>query len=76
MFVGKVRDMNLGDTVIICLWSTISGYDRKITERDSDQAEARRGLFRRCVIHQVGDLDIGDQIVLRWCIQCTPWCCI
>ncbi|NOH95405.1 molybdopterin synthase catalytic subunit MoaE [Vibrio sp. 99-70-13A1] len=62
-FVGKVRDMNLGDNVIGLSLEHYSGMTEKSLSEICDQAETRWPIQRMRVIHRVGDLDIGDQIV-------------
>ncbi|PMN26990.1 molybdopterin synthase catalytic subunit [Vibrio splendidus] len=62
-FVGKVRDMNLGDNVIGLSLEHYPGMTEKSLSEICDQAEARWPIQKMRVIHRVGDLDIGDQIV-------------
>ncbi|GAL09540.1 molybdenum cofactor biosynthesis protein MoaE [Vibrio astriarenae] len=62
-FVGKVRDMNLGDEVIGLSLEHYPGMTEKALAEICDQAEQRWPLLDIRVIHRVGDLDIGDQIV-------------
>ncbi|MEZ9359614.1 molybdopterin synthase catalytic subunit MoaE [Vibrio cyclitrophicus] len=62
-FVGKVRDMNLGDNVIGLSLEHYPGMTEKSLSEICDQAEARWPIEKMRVIHRVGDLDIGDQIV-------------
>ncbi|MGR5119188.1 molybdopterin synthase catalytic subunit MoaE [Vibrio astriarenae] len=62
-FVGKVRDMNLGDEVTGLSLEHYSGMTEKALAEICDQAEQRWPLLDIRVIHRVGDLDIGDQIV-------------
>ncbi|MBW3696505.1 molybdopterin synthase catalytic subunit MoaE [Vibrio sp. T187] len=62
-FTGKVRDMNLGDNVIGLSLEHYPGMTEKSLADICDQAEARWPIQRIRVIHRVGDLDIGDQIV-------------
>lgn len=62
-FVGKVRDMNLGDNVTGLSLEHYPGMTEKALGEICDQAEARWPLLDIRVIHRVGDLDIGDQIV-------------
>lgn len=63
-FVGKVRDMNLGDNVIGLSLEHYPGMTEKSLSEICDQAEQRWPLLGIRVIHRIGDLDIGDQIVL------------
>ncbi|EGA69644.1 molybdenum cofactor biosynthesis protein E [Vibrio sinaloensis DSM 21326] len=62
-FVGKVRDMNLGDNVTGLSLEHYPGMTEKALSEICDQAEQRWPLLNVRVIHRVGDLDIGDQIV-------------
>lgn len=62
-FVGKVRDMNLGDHVTGLHLEHYPGMTEKALLEICDQAQHRWPLLKIRVIHRVGDLDIGDQIV-------------
>ncbi|HAS6215917.1 TPA: molybdopterin synthase catalytic subunit MoaE [Vibrio vulnificus] len=62
-FVGKVRDMNLGDNVTGLSLEHYPGMTEKALGEICDQAEQRWPLLNVRVIHRVGDLNIGDQIV-------------
>lgn len=62
-FIGKVRDMNLGDNVIGLHLEHYPGMTEKSLSAICDEAESRWPLLGVRVIHRVGDLDIGDQIV-------------
>jgi molybdopterin synthase catalytic subunit len=62
-FVGKVRDMNLGDDVIGLSLEHYPGMTEKALQSICDQAEERWLLNGIRVIHRVGDMDTGDQIV-------------
>lgn len=62
-FVGKVRDMNLGDSVTGLSLEHYPGMTEKALNEICDQAEQRWPLLKTRVIHRIGDLDIGDQIV-------------
>ncbi|MDR9827957.1 molybdopterin synthase catalytic subunit MoaE [Vibrio sp. FNV 38] len=62
-FVGKVRDMNLGDQVTGLALEHYPGMTEKALSGICDQAELRWPLLDIRVIHRVGDLDIGEQIV-------------
>lgn len=62
-FIGKVRDMNLGDNVVGLLLEHYPGMTEKSLKDICDQAGDRWPLQKVDVIHRVGDLDIGDQIV-------------
>lgn len=62
-FVGKVRDMNLGDNVTGLTLEHYPGMTEKSLTDICEQAKARWPLTYVRVIHRVGALDIGDQIV-------------
>lgn len=62
-FSGKVRDMNLGDNVTGLSLEHYPGMTEKALGEICTQAEKRWPLLNVRVIHRVGDLDIGDQIV-------------
>lgn len=62
-FVGKVRDMNLCDNVTGLSLEHYPGMTEKALGEICQQAEQRWPLLDVRVIHRVGDLDIGDQIV-------------
>ncbi|WP_070967255.1 molybdopterin synthase catalytic subunit MoaE [Vibrio sonorensis] len=62
-FVGKVRDMNLGDNVTGLSLEHYPGMTEKALQEIVDSAVLRWPLLRVSVVHRVGDLDIGDQIV-------------
>ncbi|MEZ9231936.1 molybdopterin synthase catalytic subunit MoaE [Vibrio amylolyticus] len=62
-FIGKVRDMNLGDNVTGLSLEHYPGMTEKALLEICDQAESRWPLLKLRVIHRIGDLDIGDQIV-------------
>lgn len=62
-FVGKVRDMNLGDNVTGLSLEHYPGMTAKALGEICQKAEQRWPLLDVRVIHRVGDLDIGDQIV-------------
>lgn len=63
-FVGKVRDMNLGDGVTGLTLEHYPGMTERVLMELAQQAESRWQLLDITVIHRVGSLDIGDQIVL------------
>lgn len=62
-FVGKVRDMNLGDKVTGLHLEHYPGMTEKSLSAICDQAEQRWPILSIRVIHRIGDLDLGDQIV-------------
>ncbi|MCG7587810.1 molybdopterin synthase catalytic subunit MoaE [Photobacterium sp. OFAV2-7] len=62
-FIGKVRDFNQGDSVTGLSLEHYPGMTEKSLEEIVDQARERWPLLQTRVIHRVGDLDLGDQIV-------------
>lgn len=63
-FVGKVRDMNQGDTVSGMTLEHYPGMTERALQQIVDQAYGRWPLLECRVIHRVGALELGDQIVL------------
>lgn len=64
IFVGKVRDMNLGDDVSSLYLEHYPAMTEKALREIVSEAQARWDLQRICVIHRVGLLHTGDEIVL------------
>ncbi len=62
-FIGKVRDMNLGDNVTGLHLEHYPGMTEKSLNEICDEAKARFPLLKLRLIHRIGDLDIGDQVV-------------
>ncbi|MGC9421614.1 molybdopterin synthase catalytic subunit MoaE [Vibrio sp.] len=62
-FVGKVRDMNLGDDVVGLHLEHYPGMTEKTLEAICEQALSRWPLQNVRVIHRIGDMDAGEQIV-------------
>ncbi|MGF1875851.1 molybdopterin synthase catalytic subunit MoaE [Photobacterium frigidiphilum] len=62
-FIGKVRDFNQGDDVTGLLLEHYPGMTEKSLEEIVVQARERWPLLKTRVIHRVGDLGLGDQIV-------------
>ncbi|UTV26845.1 molybdopterin synthase catalytic subunit MoaE [Photobacterium atrarenae] len=62
-FVGKVRDFNQGDTVTGLSLEHYPGMTEKALNDIVAQAHERWPLLQTRVIHRVGDLALGDQIV-------------
>ncbi|KXI23690.1 molybdopterin synthase catalytic subunit MoaE [Photobacterium sanguinicancri] len=62
-FIGKVRDFNQGDDVTGLSLEHYPGMTEKSLEEIVEQANARWPLIATRVIHRVGDLELGDQIV-------------
>lgn len=64
LFIGKVRDMNLGDKVSSLYLEHYPAMTEKALQQIVEQAKGRWQLQRVCVIHRVGQLESGDEIVL------------
>lgn len=62
-FVGKVRDLDLGRHVTGLTLEHYPGMTEKALCAIADEAKQRWSLTNVRVIHRVGRLDIGDQIV-------------
>lgn len=62
-FIGKVRDFNQGDAVTGLSLEYYPGMTEKSLQEIVDQAHQRWPLLKTRVIHRVGDLVLGDQIV-------------
>lgn len=62
-FIGKVRDFNQGDSVTGLSLEHYPGMTEKSLEEIVEQARERWPLLQTRVIHRVGDLELGDQIV-------------
>jgi len=63
-FTGTVRDRNAGDGVSRMVLEHYPGMTEKAIETMIDAALARFDILAARVIHRVGDLAPGDQIVL------------
>ncbi|MGF1763409.1 molybdopterin synthase catalytic subunit MoaE [Aliivibrio kagoshimensis] len=62
-FIGKVRDFNQGDSVQGLSLEHYPGMTEKALADIIEQARSRWPLLKVRVIHRVGDLELGDQIV-------------
>lgn len=62
-FVGKVRDFNQGDTVDGLTLEYYPGMTEKSLQKIILDAEQRWPLHGIRVIHRIGELALGDQIV-------------
>lgn len=62
-FIGKVRDMNLGDHVTGLHLEHYPGMTEKSLNEICEEANSRWPLLQLRLIHRIGDLDIGDQVV-------------
>ncbi|WP_292990255.1 molybdopterin synthase catalytic subunit MoaE [Pantoea sp.] len=63
-FTGKVRNHNLGDNVAALTLEHYPGMTEKALQEIIDAARERWPLQRVTVIHRVGELFPGDEIVL------------
>ncbi|MFC0323833.1 molybdopterin synthase catalytic subunit MoaE [Gallibacterium melopsittaci] len=63
LFIGKVRDMNLGDSVSGLYLEHYPAMTKKALREIADQAAARWQLQRIYIVHRVGQLYTGDEIV-------------
>lgn len=63
-FVGKVREMNQGDAVSGMTLEHYPGMTEQALADIAQQAEARWPLLGYRIIHRVGSLALGEQIVL------------
>ena len=64
IFVGKVREMNLGDDVSGLYLEHYPAMTEKVLREIVDEARSRWDLQRVAVIHRIGQLYTGDEIVL------------
>ncbi|EFX91691.1 molybdopterin converting factor subunit 2 [Actinobacillus ureae] len=64
LFVGKVREMNLGDNVSGLYLEHYPAMTKKALLEIVDEARSRWDLQRVAVIHRIGQLHTGDEIVL------------
>ena len=63
-FVGVVRDVNEGDSVSALALEHYPGMTEKSLAAIVEKARARWDIGDVTVIHRVGPLNVGDQIVL------------
>lgn len=64
IFVGKVREMNLGDSVSGLFLEHYPAMTEKALAEIVAEARSRWDLQRVAVIHRIGQLATGDEIVL------------
>lgn len=64
IFVGKVREMNLGDAVSGLYLEHYPAMIEKALNDIVEQARKRWDLQRIAIIHRIGQLNTGDEIVL------------
>ncbi|MGH8694665.1 MAG: molybdenum cofactor biosynthesis protein MoaE, partial [Burkholderiales bacterium] len=63
-FIGVVRDLNEGDRVAEMTLEHYPGMTEKALEKMVTEARTRWDIYDALVIHRVGTLKPGDQIVL------------
>jgi molybdopterin synthase catalytic subunit len=63
-FIGVVRDLNEGDRVAEMTLEHYPGMTEKALEKIVTEARSRWRIYDALVIHRVGTLKPGDQIVL------------
>ena len=64
VFVGTVRDEHLGQKIEGMVLEHYPGMTEKSLTNILDQAQARWQILNATVIHRIGDLRPGEQIVL------------
>ncbi|QLB14704.1 molybdenum cofactor biosynthesis protein MoaE [Mannheimia granulomatis] len=64
LFIGKVREMNLGDNVSGLYLEHYPAMTKKALQEIVDEARSRWDLQRVAIIHRIGQLHTGDEIVL------------
>ncbi len=64
IFVGKVRDLNLGNAVSRLYLEHYPAMTEKALHEIVTQAQVRWDIQRVAVIHRIGLLQTGDEIVL------------
>src|SRR6187402_913143 len=62
-FVGRVRDMNLQRNVRGLYLEHYPGMTEKSLQEIARQAQSRWNIVRMRIIHRIGDLQLGDNIV-------------
>jgi len=62
-FVGRVRDVNLDHDVLGLHLEHYPGMTEKSLQDIAEQAKARWSILRWRIIHRIGDLRLGDNIV-------------
>jgi molybdopterin synthase catalytic subunit len=63
-FIGNMRDSNEGDNVSAMALEHYPGMTEQHLEKICKQAEEKWDLIDVLVIHRVGDIEIGEAIVL------------
>lgn len=62
-FVGRVRDVNLNHDVLGLHLEHYPGMTERSLQDIAEQAKARWDILRWRIIHRIGDLRLGDNIV-------------
>ncbi|CAM3765454.1 molybdopterin synthase catalytic subunit MoaE [Xenorhabdus thuongxuanensis] len=62
-FTGKVRNHNLGDTIEALTLEHYAGMTEKMLQKIVDEARQHWSLQRVSIIHRIGELYPGDEIV-------------
>lgn len=62
-FVGRVRDLNLARNVLGLHLEHYPGMTEKSLQAIVDEAQSRWKILRCKIIHRIGDLQLGDNIV-------------
>ena len=62
-FVGRVRDMNLSRDVLGLHLEHYPGMTEKSLQTIVDEAKTRWNILRYKIIHRIGGLQLGDNIV-------------
>ncbi|WP_039914138.1 molybdopterin synthase catalytic subunit MoaE [Cellvibrio mixtus] len=62
-FVGRVRDFNDGKNIASLSLEHYPGMTEKILQQILDEARRRWQLVSARIVHRIGDLQLGDQIV-------------
>ena len=62
-FCGSVRDVNLGDCIEGLTLEHYPGMTEKIINNICSEAKSRWNIEKVTVVHRIGDLNVGEQIV-------------
>jgi molybdopterin synthase catalytic subunit len=62
-FVGRVRDLNLGRDVLGLHLEHYPGMTEKSLQEIVAEAQSRWNILRYTIIHRIGNLHLGDNIV-------------
>jgi molybdopterin synthase catalytic subunit len=64
LFIGTMRDFNLGDAVSSLVLEYYPGMTEKSLLQLANQVQSEFDVNRICILHRVGEFHAGDQIVL------------